>query len=224
MRVFVVFLGILGLGVALLLFSAPSDTGQASTGSMVMSATNEHAEGDNSTSKNPSRNLGGGYKSAKWGMSEAEVKKALADATLWRKDELREEPLKEFRVYYGEETRLYCKFYKNQLYEVENFPFGKGYDEAGNAFELLAARLEKKFGRGEHFKSTRLSITKSVNWDDGETRIELLKDGETTLLETFFIVYYSKSIKKQIENDREAARARAKKDQQDRIDSAISDL
>lgn len=209
---------------------ASSATKQRSedTSSKVIPASSHTPAEIGAPKSNTISNLGGGYKGAKWGMSVDQAKRHIGKDEFWAERGLTNSAnrlMREFRITIGkDEQRLYCRFYKNRLYEIQLYPFMKGLDSDRTTYELLTSKLVEKYGRGQSIKPRDPSYTKCMEWDDGETRINCLKWGTSSLPETFIVAYTSKEIEGEIAADRKAKRAEAERKQKNRVRSSLDQL
>jgi hypothetical protein len=229
MRVLATALGIVGLtAVGLLWVSDTLDGSSKALGPEAASVASQAPTGNAGASSRGAPSLGGGYKVATWGMSAVQVARAIGKPEFWSVEDLAyrdNQTMEEFLGIIGDnEKRLYWRFYKDRFYEVEIYPLMKGEDSDGTAFGLLVSKLQEKFGEGQLVRPKDPADTKCMEWDDGETRIDLLKWDHSSLLETLTIVYTSKKIERQIEMDRKAAREQAKTKEKARVQSALDQL
>jgi hypothetical protein len=115
--------------------------------------------------------LGGGYKSAKWGMSIAEVKKKLPSHLEY---ETRQPKVDKILILdLGEGRKVTCYFENDRFYQAIYQPVAADNDQ--QAAEAVLAGLEKKYGPGkdeEGFTDKGGKPLKLITWNDGISKIE----------------------------------------------------
>ena len=115
--------------------------------------------------------LGGGYKDAKWGMSPAEVKKAVPA----RVDYETRQPKVEKTVIFslGEGRKLTCLFEGERFYQAIYQPVPA--DDEPAAAEAVLSGLSQKYGPGKEedsYTDKEGRPLRLVTWNDGVSKIE----------------------------------------------------
>ena len=122
--------------------------------------------------------LGGGYREARWGMSPAEVKQALAENLEFETRLPQVEKILKYDL--GEGRKLVCRFDHEQFYRAEYHPIAADGEEVVS--EAVLSGLQKKYGPGqqvEGFTDREGRPLRIFKWNDGVSEIELRMPPET---------------------------------------------
>lgn len=164
--------------------------------------------------------LGGGYKNLKWGMSKKQVEQILCTKGSESGGGI-------YHFYLKEDTCLKCAFYNNKLYKVSN-DISNLPKSGENSIDNVYKKLLQKFN-DEFKEKARYNVEEKYYYlEDKYTKITLScdKHGIPMLgyLNQIVINYESKSIVKQIQEDRLREEENRKKEYNESLNNKINNL